>query len=198
NRGIESVALAPDGASLYLIVQNPLANPNEDAYKAERMTRLLQFDPATRKVIGEYVYLLDTPDTFRQDKSDKQNDVRLSEMTVTPAGELVVLERISKTTKLHRVSFDGATNILGTPWDDTATAPSLEQLSEADLPGQGLAPVGKTLLFDSADYDGLPAKIEGVTFVDDRTMLQINDDDFGIDGARTEIFRLPAPKDATN
>jgi hypothetical protein len=196
NRGIESVAMSPDEKFLYFIVQNPLANPDGDAYKKSRQTRLAKLDLATKQVVGEYVYLLDPPETFTQDKADKQNDVRLSEMMALGTDDLVVLERISKTTKLHRVSLAGATNILGTGWDDLATAPSLEQLKADDLAGQSIVPVEKTLWFDSATVADLPIKIEGVTLVDSATLLLINDDDFGIEGASTTIVRMPVP--ATN
>ncbi|HET6220958.1 MAG TPA: hypothetical protein VFE11_02290, partial [Dongiaceae bacterium] len=59
-----------------------------------------------------------------------------------------------------------------------------------------VTPVSKTLWFDSAKYEGLPAKIEGVTITGDGALLLINDDDFGIAGGRTKIVLLPAP--ATN
>jgi len=197
NRGLESVAVSVDEKRLYLLMQSPLANPDQDAYKAARMARLLEIDLADRKTVGQYVYILDAPETFRKDNSTKQNDVRLSELTVSPSGELVALERIGKTTKLHRLDLAGATNITGGAWDDPATAPSLEQLTEADLGAKGIVPLGKKLLLDSADLEGLPAKIEGVSFVDADTIVLINDNDFGIDGSTTEILRMKLPA-ATN
>src|SRR5262245_25232471 len=193
NRGLESVALSADGKRLYILMQNPLANPDQDAYKTARMPRLLELDAADGKVVGEYVYMLDAPETFRSDQSTKQNDVRLSELTMSPAGELVALERIGKTTKLHRLALDGATNLAGGAWDDPATTPSLEQLTEADLASNNIVQLGQRLLLDSADHAGLPAKIEGVSFVDADTLILINDNDFGIDGATTEIVRMKVP-----
>jgi hypothetical protein len=195
NRGIESLALSPDEKFLYFIVQSPLANPDADAYKKSRQARLFKFDLARRTAVAEYVYLLDLPQSFAKDKSEKQNDVRLSEMVALGPDDLVVLERISKTTKLHRLSLAGATNILGTAWDDPATAPSLEQLKADDLAAQGISPVGKTLWFDGSALD-LPSKIEGVALADDSTLWLINDDDFGIEGATTKIVRAAMP--ATN
>ena len=47
-------------------------------------------------------------------------------------GRFVVLERIDRTTKLQRISLAGATNILGSAWDDAATSPSLEQTAAED------------------------------------------------------------------
>jgi hypothetical protein len=196
NRGIEGIAISPDEKFLYAMVQSPLSNPDADAYKKSRQTRLIKVDLAQRKTVGEFVFVEDTPDSFAQDQSEKQNDVRLSELTALGTDDLVVLERIDRTTKLQRISLAGATNILGSAWDDAATSPSLEQTAAEDLAAGGVTPVSKTLWFDSAKHEGLPAKIEGVTITGDGALLLINDDDFGIAGDRTKIVLLPAP--ATN
>ncbi len=197
NRGIEGIALAPDETSLYTIVQNPLANPDADAYKKAVATRILKLDLVTQSVVGEYVYVLDPFDTFKNDaKADKQSDVRISELTAVGADRLIVLERIAKTTKLHAIDLAGATNILGTDWDKVETAPSLEQLAAAELSGRGITPVSKKLWLDSSDYAELPSKIEGVAVIDGTRLVLINDDDFGIDGAKTRIVRLTMPNPA--
>ncbi|MXP65166.1 esterase-like activity of phytase family protein [Roseomonas sp. M0104] len=186
NRGIESVAGTPDGATLYAILQNPLANPDAAAYRDARNTRLLRYDPATNTVTGEWVYQLDDPQSFRNDPSNKQNNPRISEMSWLAPGRLMVLERTEKTTKLYEVRLDqGATNIAGTRWDDAATRPTLEQSN--DLVGTGITPLAKRLLLDSADHPELPAKIEGIALLQGGTLMLINDDDFGITGERTRI-----------
>jgi hypothetical protein len=194
NRGIEGLAIAPDESALYIIVQNPLANPDADAYKTASATRILKLDLKSRQVVGEYVYTLDPADSFKNDRSDKQSDVRISELTAVGVDQLVVLERIAKTTKLHAIDLSAATNILGTDWDKAETSPSLEQI--ADLAGKGITPVTKTLWLDSSDYAELPEKVEGVAIVDGKELILINDDDFGIEGAKTRIVRLTMPNAA--
>ncbi len=185
NRGIESMAVSPDEAFLYFMVQNPLANPDADAYKQARNTRLFKFDRAKGALVGEYVYQLDTPDTFGFDKTKAQNAPRISEVTAIGADRLLVLERTDKTTKLHEVSLDGATNILGGKWDDAATAPSLE-LSNA-LPSD-VKPVVKTVRFDTfVDAKKAPVKLEGVAVLGDGSLALINDNDFGIGGESTQV-----------
>ena len=79
------------------------------------------------QVVGEYVYTLDNPRTFRRDPSEKQNDLRLSELMAVGLDRLIVLERTEQTTKLYEIDLGGADNILATPWDDPATRPTLEQ-----------------------------------------------------------------------
>ena len=55
----------------------------------------------------------------------------------------------------------------------------------------GITPVTKKLWLDSADHPDLPEKVEGVAIIDGTQLVLINDDDFGIEGAKTMIVRLP-------
>lgn len=196
NRGIEGIAISPDERFLYAIVQNPLANPDADAFKNAAATRILKLELASQKIVGEFVYTLDPANTFKNDPdAKKQSDVRISEMSGVGADQIIVLERIAKTTKLYAISLDGATNILGTAWDEVATAPSLEQVKPEELAGKGITAVSKKLWLDSSDHPELPSKVEGVA-IDGTDLVLINDDDFGIDGAKTKIVRLTMPAPA--
>ena len=184
NRGIEAVSISPDERFLYFIMQNPLANPNTAAYRQARNTRLFKIDRATMKVVGEFVYTLDDPKTFRRDPSNKQNDPRISEMMAIGLDRLVVLERTEQTTKLYEIELGGATDIAGSRWDDAATSPSLEQ---TDVAAAKIAPVKKMLRFDTADHSAILGKTEGMTLLGDGALVLINDDDFGVTGQRTQI-----------
>lgn len=188
NRGIESMAVSPDESKLYFMVQNPLANPNADAYKAAKNTRLFVYDRTSEKLTGEYIYQLDDPQTFRNDPSKKQNAPRISEVLGLGDDRLLVLERTDKTTKLHEIELKGATNILATRWDDMSTSPSLEQ--ENDLAKIDLVAVSKTLRFDSADYPEAPNKLEGLAIMGDGALAMINDNDFGIKGDPTKVILI--------
>lgn len=185
NRGIESIAVSHDERTLYFVMQSPLANPDKNAYKTSRNVRLFNFDLGSKTVTGEYVYVLDLPGTFTADNSTKQTSVKVSELTVLPNGKLMVLERVSKTTKLYTVDFGSATSIAGSRWDDVATAPSLEK--QTNLAAAGIVPVTKTLMLDSAvSLPGLlPSKVEGVAVLDNEHLLLVNDSDFGIEGDTT-------------
>jgi hypothetical protein len=187
NRGFESVAISPDERFLYTLVQSPLANPDADTFKRSRQARLLKIELGSRRVVSELVYVMDTPGSFPEDAPARQKDVKLSEMMALATDDLVVLERVDKATRLQRVSLVGATNILGGAWDDEATSPSLEELDADELSANGVTPVGKALWFDSALHGGLPAKLEGMTMTGEGVLILINDSDFGVDGARTEI-----------
>ncbi|MPZ40711.1 MAG: esterase-like activity of phytase family protein [Rhizobiales bacterium] len=187
NRGIESMAVSPDEQFLYFIVQNPLANPDVKSYQQAKNTRLFKIERASMKVIGEYVYTLDDPGSFRRDPSKRQNDPRISEMMAIGLDRLVVLERTEQTTKLYEINLADATNIAGTKWDDLATSPTLEQ---TDVGSAGIKPAPKTLRLDTANLSDIVGKTEGLALLGDGSLLMINDDDFGILGGRTQIVVL--------
>jgi len=187
NRGIEGIALSPDERFLYFILQNPLAHPDTAAYRKASNTRLFKIERASMQVVGEYVYTLDDPRSFRRDPSDKQNDPRVSDLMAIGLDRLVVDERTEQTTKLYEIELGGATNILDGKWDDLATRPTLEQ---SELAVAGITPVRKMLRVDTADIPEVVGKIEGMTVLGDGALVLINDDDFGITGARTQVTIL--------
>jgi hypothetical protein len=184
NRGIEALAISPDERFLYFIMQNPLANPDAAAYRQARNTRLFKLERATMRILGEHVYILDDPRTFRRDPSERQSDPRISELMAVGADRLIVLERTEQTTKLYEIDLGGATDIAGSRWDDPATRPTLEQI---DATAAGITPLAKTLRFDSADFPQVVGKTEGMALLGDGSLALVNDDDFGITGGRTQI-----------
>jgi hypothetical protein len=209
NRGIESIALAPDESALYFIMQSPLASPNNNTYKTSRTVRLLKFnlntDGSLGAQAGEYVYTLDYPESFADengngDDSHKQNNVKISEMMAVGEDDLIILERIAATTKLYRVSLDSGDNIMDTTISSgTVTAPesadpkTLEQVF--DPSALGATPVLKSLVFNSLtdmlSGTALPTKVEGIALLNSETLLLINDNDFGITGESTEVTLMP-------
>ena len=196
NRGIENVAVSADSATLYVLMQSPLANPDNDAYKKSAAARLWKIERASGKVLGEYVYLLDDPTSFAADNKkepQKQNAVRLSEMVSIGPDKLMVIERISKTTKFYTVNLAGAT-VLDASFDDVATSPSLEQLSPAEIEAKGIKPLVKTLVLNSDDVENMPKKIEGVAVMSPTEMIVLSDSDFGIEGDETQIRRITFPE----
>jgi hypothetical protein len=108
-------------------------------------------------------------------KQRKQNDVKISELTAVAVDKLVVLERISKTTKIYHVDLTAADNILGSHWDDVATSPSLEQSDASQM-----KVLHKKLLLNSDDLGGLMKKIEGLAWLGGDKWIMVNDNDFGI------------------
>lgn len=196
NRGIESIAVSPDEKFLYFGLQSPLANPDKDAYSKGRNVRIFKVDIAAKKIVGEYVYQFDMPDTFVKDnakKPAKQSDVKLSEMTAVGQDTLVVLERISKTTKWYRVHLTDTANMLGSAWDDATTSPSLEQLAPAQLAEKKVTLLEKKLLTNTDEIEGFPSKIEGCAWLGGADWIIINDNDFAIEGDQTSLIPMTMP-----
>ena len=174
NRGIESIAVSPDEKYIYFALQSPLDNPN---YKETRNVRLYKMEIANHSNIQEYLYVEDKPDTFAKDsatKTRKQKDVKISEMATLGNDIVLVLERISATTKLFKIDLNGA-----------ATVPD-DMSDNLETNTTGVSALTKTLLFTTDNVDGLPNKIEGVANLDGEDFLLINDNDFGIEGDETQ------------
>ena len=111
NRGIEALAVSPDERFLYLIVQSPLANPNSAAFRKSRNVRLFKIERTSMQIVGEYVYVMDDPKSFRRDPSNDPADLRISEMLAVGLDRLIVLERTEATTKLYEIDLAHATDI---------------------------------------------------------------------------------------
>lgn len=187
NRGIEGITASPDERYLYFAMQSPLANPHKDAYRNSRNVRIFKVDNQAEDVVGEYVYEIDPAETFVQDNrknAHRQEDVKLSELTAVATDKLVVLERLSKTTKFYQIDLAGTENIYGSKWDQEPTSPSLEQsMNEVKT-------VKKVLLLDTDEIGGLMKKAEGMAWLGDDQWIIINDNDFGITGESTYIARV--------
>ncbi|WP_158266382.1 esterase-like activity of phytase family protein [Allosphingosinicella deserti] len=189
NRGFEAIAVSADGAFLFLAFQSPLAHPDPQTHAAARHVRLWKLDAATLRVRAQYLYPLDPPESFLRDARDEAigwSDLKVSELVWLGEDSLLVLERASRTTKLYRVDLRAA-SALGSEHLDIETRPTIEELSAAAAP---LPELDKRLLFTSDDVPELPADIEGVAVLSPRTLLLVNDNDFGVEGAETSFWRL--------
>jgi len=176
NRGFEGLAISPDQSTLYLLLQSPLNNPDKDTGEASRIGRLLVVDVATGTPTAEYAYVFEEGPVFDPAEGIEQGDMKLSGIVSVDADSAIVLERTDDVARLYTIEFGQATNLLGSQWDDPATAPSLEA---ADLEASGVKAVGKTLLADLA-LPGMPTKIEGLAVVDAQTIAVANDNDFDL------------------
>ncbi|MCS7266986.1 MAG: esterase-like activity of phytase family protein [Geminicoccaceae bacterium] len=187
NRGIESIAVSPDERFLWFMLQNPLAHPDTKTYQSARNIRLFQYDLVEDRLVGEYVYELTAMSEFAGEEQRPQSTARVSELLALDGDRFLLVDRTERTSKIVAIDVRGATNILGSAWDDPATSPALEQVSLAEA---GIVPVRKRLVFDSSAHPEVPVKIEGLALFADGALMMINDDDFGIDGRRTLVVRV--------
>ena len=192
NRGFEALALPPDGLSLFVAFQSPLALPDTAAHEAGRHVRLWRLDTGSGRIAAQYLYPLDPPESFRRDMAAKgrfgRSDIKLSELVALGSGALLVLERGTLTTKLYRIE-PGEAAALPAEHLDPATRPTVEELSGGEAPFP-LPVLAKTLVFTSDDAPELPQDMEGMALLSERELLLVNDNDFGVEGAATSFWKL--------
>ena len=176
NKGIEGLALAPNGKMLYGIMQHVLLQDCERDDTGEPRglhCRLLRCDTLSGEV-GEFVYRLDSTDHV------------LSEILAVSNDEFLVIERDkvpgtdAEFKKVVRIDITGATEI-----------GNVRQLHPWNLP-DSIKPVKKTAYLDLLDPsyhlagEAMPEKLEGLTFgptLKDgrRTLVIASDNDFNAD-----------------
>jgi hypothetical protein len=142
NRGFEALALSPDETRLHVILQSPLALEDEVVAEGRGRARLWTLDARNGAPVAEHFYPFDAPETFRRDAAAGPvgpEDLKISEAVSLGGDELLVLERISRTSKLYRVTLDAPvlTKTLVLSTDDwpqiDADLEGLALLSDRDL-----------------------------------------------------------------
>lgn len=194
NRGFEGLALSADGRRLHLAFQSPLAHPDDRVGRRARHVRLWTLDSATGALLAEHLYRLDKPGSFRRDAElgdVDRADVKLCDVTLIGPDRLLLLERVSASARLYVITLlpDRA---LAPAWSDPATRPTIEERSMDD--SLDLPVLDKQLLLSTDDHPEIGADLEGVALLDERTILLVNDNDFGVEGAPTRFWRVDLPE----
>lgn len=164
NRGFEALALSPDETRLHVILQSPLAPDDEVAAEGRGRARLWTLDARTGAPLAEHFYPFDPPETFRRDAEAGpvgSDELKISEALSLGDDQLLVLERISRTSKLYRVTLDAPilTKALVLSTDDW---PQID----ADLEGMALLSDRDLLLSTDNDFgvEGRETAFYRVTF----------------------------------
>lgn len=173
NRGMEGLAISPDGEKLYPIMQGPLLQDHAFDEQGKRLGKLVRFleIPRSEGPVREWAYQLD------------HASYGISEVTHLDGLRFLVLERDSRTGTDAKSKRLYEANFL-----DAAQVGNLPSLPVAELP-QPMRLAEKTLFLDLLDPrfglagESLPPKIEGVTFgpnlPDGRRLLIVcSDNDF--------------------
>jgi hypothetical protein len=202
NRGFEALAASADGSKLWVLLQSPLDNPGPKAAKKTGNVRLLVFDAVAGKPVAEYVYRLGDPtDSKYLTKGAPPDDGKLCCMAALGDDGLLVLEQDDAgLARLYAVSLADATDTRDWKPQNGSETRTLEEVR--DLPKAGIVPVSKRLVADLAPLREVMAatadggelrhgllKLEGLAIVDDRHVLLVNDDDFGVHGKGSDRRR---------
>lgn len=191
NRGFEALTLSPDGAVLYTGFQSPLAHPDRDAHAISDVARIWALDATSGAFLESYAYPLDPPESFVRDGiagDVERSDIKVSELQCLSDGTLLVLERVTLSTKIYRVDLKD--NQLPRALNDKPHRPTLEQMGQAGLQSAGLPVLTKTLILSTDDERAISADLEGLLVLDDGSLLLANDSDYGTSGAATEFWNV--------
>jgi hypothetical protein len=173
NRGMEGLAISPDGRKLYGCMQGPLI---QDGGRAGTNVRILELDTRTNAT-REFLYPLEGSHTG------------VSEILAVNDREFLVLERTGKSskpvTRIYKIDISRASDITGR-----------DALPKKGVPA-GVVPVAKTLFLDlrhprfGLAGPDFPVKVEGLAFgpdlPDGRRLLLVSSDN-DIAGEPTHLF----------
>ncbi|MGN7986846.1 esterase-like activity of phytase family protein [Pedobacter sp. 22226] len=185
NRGMEGLAITPDGKTLVGMMQSPMYNPSKSAVANSVVLRILTFDIATGAT-KQYAYLMDN-------------------VTLTGVSDIVAVNSTTFLTierdglyggaatnpatfkKVFKIDISGATDISDANNGATGKlygGKTVEELNNATgLSGAGITPVSKTVVLDL--LKDLPSiyphdKAEGLALLPGNILVISNDDDFGV------------------
>ena len=197
NRGMEGLTITPDEKVLVSIMQSTLFNPKKAETKNTKVTRIITFDLKSAKT-RQYLYF--------QEKAWNAN----SEITALSNTTFLVVERDGKFSgaeaaqkHVYKIDISGATDVSG-KFDDQngmlINGKTIEQCSMDEIKAAGIKPVQKELVVDLVKY--LPNhyphdKLEGIVYINNRTIAVLNDDDFAVSVEKGEVIQkiLPGTSD---
>lgn len=188
NKGMEGLAITPDGRTLVGIMQNALIQDANEGGNAANLLRIVTIDILSGRVTHQYGYLLTTGSG-------------VSEMVALNNHEFLVDERDghgranadkAKVKQLFKIDLDGATDISNMDGTTAATHTVAKTL---------FADLVKSLTAVGVSASDIPAKIEGVTFGPDieqdgkkvHTLWIANDNDFLETVADSNGDQIPNP-----
>ena len=185
NRGMEGLAITPDGKTLVGMMQSPMYNPSKTAVANSVVLRILTFDIATGAT-KQYAYLMDN--TSLTGVSDIvavnsttfltiERDGAYGGDATTPA----TFKKVFKIDLSAATDISDATNGANGKLYNGKTVEELNNL--AGLQSAGISPVTKTEILDL--LKGLPSvyphdKAEGLAILPGNILVISNDDDFGV------------------
>jgi hypothetical protein len=175
NKGMEGLAISPDGRKLFGFVQSPLIQDGGDGGRANR---IVEVDLET-EVVRQYAY-----DNFAADKAKAFNS---SEVLALNDHELLVLERDGKglgddskaaVKRIYKVDLKGAEDVSALEGAATLLARAPQKTLFLDIFAK--------LTAAGLKAEEIPAKLEGMAFGEDvvvgaqlrHTLYIANDNDF--------------------
>jgi hypothetical protein len=196
NRGMEGLAITPDGRTLVGAMQSPLDNPTAAIGRASAAHRIVTFDIASGAT-KQFVYEVQTVGNL---VCEIQALTNTTFMVIERDGLFAGGSPTAAIKSIYKIDISNATDI-----SDAANPAGgklfsgkvLEALTPAERSAAGIVPVTKSLVYDHFQVPGgYPHdKLEGITLVGNNLLVTSNDDDFGVvDGGASNFIAkiLPA------
>ena len=179
NRGLENLALSPDGKTAYAILQSPMGDPKSSSFSNSRTVRIVRLDctnPLDIKVTGMFIVLQSSMSEYPS--TSKQADLKYSDATMLSSSKILLLERAAKKVKLIVADLKDATNILDLP---ASSSLELEEKSES-LSSLNIQPAETSVVFNSVDvlFELDTDKLEGLAVLSPSVVALSNDNDFAL------------------
>ena len=185
NRGMEGLAITPDGKTLVGMMQSPMYNPTKAAVASSIVLRILTFDIATGAT-KQYAYLMENTTL-----------TGVSDIVAVNSTTFLTIERDglfggdatnpAAFKRVFKIDLSAATDISDAANGATGKlygGKTVEELNNAaGLQAAGVAPVTKTLVLDLLkDLPGIYPhdKAEGLAILPGNILVISNDDDFGV------------------
>jgi hypothetical protein len=189
NKGLEGIAITPNGQYMYAAMQGPLANPNDST---SRVLRIVQVDLKTLETVAEFAYL--TPDGSLYNPPVDQNKIFISDLFALDNDTLLVDERDSKNAikNIVKINVKPATDILN--FTTNVDGKTLELMTVADLEDAGIVSPARAVVMDLLQFRYPFQKVEGMVLVG-KLLSVVNDNDFDIGGTDpTQIWTFQIPE----
>ena len=173
NKGMEGLALAPDGRTLVGIMQAALIQDAADGGDAAKLLRIVAIDVASGRIKGEYAYVLTTGSGVSEIVALNDHEFLVDERDGKGLGD----GSKAKIKQVFKIDLNGAVDIGSMAGTEAATHAVAKSL---------FVDLVTVLTANGFTSTTIPAKIEGMAFGDDirtksgvlHTLWVANDNDF--------------------
>jgi hypothetical protein len=173
NKGMEGLAITPDGRTLVGIMQNALIQDAAEGGDAANLLRIITIDIASGKTTHQYAYLLTTGSGVSEITALNQHEFLVDERDGKGLGD----GSTAKVKQIFKIDLANAVDVSGMDGLEAAANAVSKSL---------FLDVVKVLGANGITADQIPAKIEGITFGPDveshgkrmHTLWVANDNDF--------------------
>jgi hypothetical protein len=177
NRGLESIAITTSG-NIWSILQSPAWFPSKEKAEDSRLVRMIKLDP-TSKSTQTYFYEMSEEEGVRT-KKWKVGDM----VAITETQFLLIEHAIDKEKRFSRVikiDVENTSELSGFYEKNGFYPEELKNAAEAKK--YGIEVAKKRIVIDLVQngFDESHAKPEGISFVNDTTIVVVNDNDYAIE-----------------